>query len=113
MEKEMATHSSILAWRIPGMAEPGGLLSVGLHRVGHDWHDLAAAAAYTIYTLCMYVCIHIGMSMCFCIYTYMHIHICASILFKQILIAMKSFFMFCDYNKYIMAFYYHEYNIDK
>ena len=35
-EKEMATHSSVLAWRIPGMGEPGGLLSVGLHRVGHD-----------------------------------------------------------------------------
>ena len=36
LEKEMATHSSILAWRIPGMVEPGELLSVGLHRVGHD-----------------------------------------------------------------------------
>ena len=36
MEKEMATHSSVLAWRIPGMVEPGGLLSMGLHRVGHD-----------------------------------------------------------------------------
>ena len=34
--KEMATHSSVLAWRIPGMAEPSGLLSMGLHRVGHD-----------------------------------------------------------------------------
>ena len=43
--KEMATHSSLLAWRIPGMGEPGGLLSVGLHRTGHDWSDLAAAAA--------------------------------------------------------------------
>ena len=36
MEKEMATHSSVLAWRIPGMREPGGLPSMGLHRVGHD-----------------------------------------------------------------------------
>ena len=36
LEKEMATHSSILAWRIPGMGEPGGLQSLGLHRVGHD-----------------------------------------------------------------------------
>ena len=35
-EKEMATHSSVLAWRIPGMTEPGGLPSVGSHRVGHD-----------------------------------------------------------------------------
>ena len=46
LEKEMATHSSVLAWRIPGMGEPGGLPSMGLHRVGHDWSDLAAAAAY-------------------------------------------------------------------
>ena len=45
LEKEMATHSSVLAWRIPGMGEPGGLLSLGSHRVGHDWSDLAAAAA--------------------------------------------------------------------
>ena len=36
LEKEMATHSSVLAWRIPGMVEPGGLLSMGSHRVGHD-----------------------------------------------------------------------------
>ena len=36
LEKEMATHSSILAWRIPGTGEPGGLLSMGSHRVGHD-----------------------------------------------------------------------------
>ena len=36
LEKEMATHSSVLAWRIPGKGEPGGLLSMGLHRVGHD-----------------------------------------------------------------------------
>ena len=43
LEKEMATHSSVLAWRIPGMGEPGGLPSMGLHRVGHDWSDLAAA----------------------------------------------------------------------
>ena len=45
LEKEMATHSSVLAWRIPGMVEPGGLPSMGSHRVGHDWSDLAAAAA--------------------------------------------------------------------
>ena len=44
LEKEMATHSSVLAWRIPGIAEPGGLLSMGSHRVRHDWSTLAAAA---------------------------------------------------------------------
>ena len=45
LEKEMATHSSVLTWRILGTGEPGGLLSMGSHRVGHDWSDLAAAAA--------------------------------------------------------------------
>ena len=44
LEKEMATHSSVLAWTISGMREPGGLLSKGSHRVGHNWSDLAAAA---------------------------------------------------------------------
>ena len=41
----MATHSSVFAWRIPRTGEPGGLLSMGLHRVGHDSSDLAAAGA--------------------------------------------------------------------
>ena len=45
LAKEMATHSCVLAWRIPGTAESGGLPSMGSHRVGHDWSDLAAAAA--------------------------------------------------------------------
>ena len=45
LEKEMATHSSILAWRISGTEEPSGLPSMGSHRVGHDRSDLAAAAA--------------------------------------------------------------------
>ena len=44
----MATHSSVLAWRIPGTGEPGGLPSMGSHRVGHDWSDLAGAAAYPL-----------------------------------------------------------------
>ena len=47
LEKEMETHSSVLAWRIPGTREPGGLPSLGLHRVGHGGSDLAAAAADT------------------------------------------------------------------
>ena len=45
LEKEMATHSIVLAWRIPGTGEPGRLLSMGSHRVVHDWSDLAASAA--------------------------------------------------------------------
>ena len=43
--QEMAAHSSVLAWRIPGTGEPGRRLSMGSHRVGHDWSNLAAAAA--------------------------------------------------------------------
>ena len=45
LEKAMAPHSSSLAWRIPGMEEPGGLPSMGSHRVRHDRSNLAAAAA--------------------------------------------------------------------
>ena len=44
----MAAHSSVLAWRIPGTGEPDGLSSLGSHRVGYDWSDLAAVAAMTI-----------------------------------------------------------------
>ena len=47
--KAMAPHSSTLAWKIPWMEEPGGLLSMGSHRVGHDWSNLAAAAAAFFY----------------------------------------------------------------
>ena len=54
LEKEMTTHSSVLAWRIPGTGEPGGLPSLGSHRVGHDWSDLAAAAfRNSLHVLCI------------------------------------------------------------
>ena len=49
LEKEMATHSTALAWRISGIGEPGGLPSMGLHRVRHDWSNLAAAVFHCIY----------------------------------------------------------------
>ena len=52
VEKAMATHFSTLAWKIPGTAEPGGLPSMGSHRVGHNWSDLAAAAAILHTLLC-------------------------------------------------------------
>ena len=58
LEKEMATHSRVLAWRIPGTGGPGGLPSMGLHRVWHDWGDLAAAAAVGSYTFIMYAHIY-------------------------------------------------------
>ena len=51
LEKEMATHSSVLAWRIPGTVEPSGLPSMVSHRVRHYWSDLAAAAAAAAKTL--------------------------------------------------------------
>ena len=50
----MATYSSVLAWRIPGTGEPGGLLSMGLHRVGHDWSDFAAAVGGTTWCFGIY-----------------------------------------------------------
>ena len=65
LEKEMAAHSSILAWRIPGTEEPGGLSSMGSHRVRHDWCDLAAAAApsglWLLFIRCLrhLTCIHL------------------------------------------------------
>ena len=48
LEKGMATHSSILAWRIPGTGEPGGLPSMGSHKVRHDLSDLAVAVAVAV-----------------------------------------------------------------
>ena len=53
LEKEMATHSSVLAWRIPGTGEPGGLPSMGSHRVGHDWNCFYLFTLNTIYWLCV------------------------------------------------------------
>ena len=58
LEKEMAPHSSVLAWRIPGTGKPGGLPSMGSHRVGHDWSDLAAAYYIHIFILYIYIYYH-------------------------------------------------------
>ena len=61
MEKALVTHSSTLAWKLPWMEEPGGLQSMGSHRVGHESGDLAAAAAEVLswkektLRLCVYV----------------------------------------------------------
>ena len=59
LEKEMATHSSVLAWRIPGMGEPGGLPSMELHRVGHGWSDLAS---WHVYDVTFWFCIILALS---------------------------------------------------
>ena len=56
LEKEMATHSSVLAWRIPGTREPGGLPSMGLHCVRHNWSDLVAAVKAMVFPVVMYGC---------------------------------------------------------
>ena len=56
----MATHPSVLVWRIPGTGEPGGLPSMGLHRVRHDWRDLAAAAAEIVYHFNNGYCMSLG-----------------------------------------------------
>jgi len=69
-EKEMATHSSVLAWRIPGAGEPSGLPSMGSHRVRHDWSDLAAPAWQVNFVLLSYQGIYI-----YIYYIYSHTHI--------------------------------------
>ena len=65
----MATHSSVLAWRIPGTGEPGGLPSMGSHRVGHDWRDLAAAAGVRELVL---VCLDTVCSLKVCLHPFVH-----------------------------------------
>ena len=54
----MAAHSGVLAWKIPGTGEPGGLLSMGSHRVENDWSDLAAAAAGVILDVVSKSCLY-------------------------------------------------------
>ena len=59
----MATHSSVLAWRIPGMGKPGGLPSMGSHKVGHDWSNLAAAAAASLQLASFFFSLKYGKSL--------------------------------------------------
>ena len=76
LEKEMATHSNILAWKTPWTEEPGGLQSAGLQRVRHD---LPTSLSRTHMYACMYVCTHTFICVCVCIcvgiYVYIHISI--------------------------------------
>ena len=65
LEKKLANHSSILAWRIPRTWEPGGLPSMGSHRVGHDWSDSAAAAARCTTKRLLGICSQQSGSRCF------------------------------------------------
>ena len=101
LEKEMATHSSVLAWRIPGTGEPGGLPSMGSHGVGHNRSDLAAAVAAAtlslphkpyLTTLCIVtarcfflsaltnvLCISMAQNVCVCVYIYIYMCVCVCV----------------------------------
>ena len=74
LEKEMATHSSVLAWGIPGTGEPAGLPSMGSRRVGHNWSDLAAAAAWLFKLLCGFV-YYMDLKFLLLLYTQISVHI--------------------------------------
>ena len=68
LEKEMVTHSSVLAWRIPGTGEPGGLPSMGSQRVGHDWSDLAVAVVGCFHILIIVNSAAVNMGACICLF---------------------------------------------
>ena len=69
LEKVMATHSSVFAWRIPGMAEPGGLPSLGSHRVGR-LKRLSSSSSSIYICVCVYIYVCVYMYMCVCVYIY-------------------------------------------
>ena len=73
----MAPHSSVLAWRIPGMGEPGGLPSMGWHRVGHDWSDLAAAAAAEVQARNWQMRSQLPVALCHLQTPWLPIHVCS------------------------------------
>ena len=89
LEKEMATHSSVLAWRIPGTEQPGGLPSMGSHRVRHNWSDLAAATAfYAFIPLCIpesNICYR-TLSLAHTCLSHSHLTPCNELMLSQILI---------------------------
>ena len=79
LEKQMATHSSVLAWRIPGTGEPGGLPSLGSHRVRHDWSDLACTYCHFVHwflldltvLFCSFLLILLSALMTWCVFCLM------------------------------------------
>ena len=87
LEKEMATHSSVLSWRIPGMTEPGGLPSMGSHRIGQDWSNLAAAACFQCTSTDCFSCI---LKANFCITKVLICSIC-------FLLLISIYFLFCSF----------------
>ena len=100
LEKEMATHSSVLAWRIPGMGEPGGLLSMGSHRIGHDWSYLAAAAAAAFKST---IFLHLFDYFCFLLISFPPFFSSIFITFPLYELCYKFFYYsFCNYHNYHM-----------
>ena len=94
LEKEMATHSSVLAWRTPGTGEPGGLPSVGLHRVRHNWSDLAA---YHFSRLHRYALIFFSDLLCMIVSRSIHTTTNNRILFRQSVSSdAQSCLILCD-----------------
>ena len=112
LEKEMATHSSVLAWRIPGMGEPGGLPSMGLHRVRHDWSDLAAAAVYSYsqfffkntYCLCyqVYFLNYFWFTVLYCYQVYSKWF---SYTYMYIFLKLKNFISFINFHHIVYLFF--------
>ena len=102
----MATHSSTLAWRIPGMGEPGGLPSMGSHRVGHDWSDLAAATAIDRYELISILVLDFWFVFAVLFYSYFSFFLCGLIiLLNGILVTLSLLFLFICCRFLISSYY--------
>ena len=104
LEKEMATHSSVLAWRIPGMAEPGGLPSLGSHRVGHDWSNLAAAAVAVYICQCYSLTLsHPLLLLCLQVhFLHLHLYLCPANRFIRTI--FLDFIYMCEYTLFFFLF---------
>jgi len=106
LEKEIATHSSILAWRIPGTVEPGGLHSLGSDRVGHDWSDLEAAAATDRYELISILVLAFWFVFAVLFYSYFRFFLCGLIIFLNgILVTLSLLFLFICCRFLICSYY--------
>ena len=102
LEKEMATHSSVLAWRIPGTGEPGGLPSMGSHRVGHDWSDLTAAAAVPlVFALCL--CLPFPFSRCYHLWRLFPSHFLANCFFPSWLHLHNDYWLVASFSAFSLA----------
>ena len=92
LEKEMATHSSVLAWRIPWMEKPGGLQSMGSHRVGHYWSDLARYSNLFSRFYTGFVMINLPQAFCFALFHWF------GFIFQSLPLRMLFFLSFVDWS---------------